>query len=88
MPFQYFLNTRATKSLSYGPGILQNLCAGTPVEFIIVARNDLNENRTSGRDKFICKIKKEIPKPEDYEEEEGIPYRTKYQENECNIHDN
>lgn len=69
IPFQYFLNTRAAKSLAYGPGILKNLCAGTPVEFVIVARNDLNENRTSGRDNFKVKIKKEIPKPNDYDKE-------------------
>lgn len=88
IPFQYFLNTRANKSLAYGPGILQNCCAGTPVEFVIVARNDLNENRTSGRDKFVAKVKKEIPKPEDYEEEEGVPYRPKFEEIECDLHDN
>lgn len=88
IPFQYFLNTRAAKSLVYGPGILKNLCAGTPTEFVIIARNDLNENRTSGRDKFQVKIKKEIPKPDDYEEEEGVPYRPKFEETECEVKDN
>lgn len=91
IPFQYFLNTRAAKSLSYGPGILQNCCAGVPVEFFVVARNDLNENRTSGRDKFIAKIKKEIQKPDDYNEDpedgEG-PWRQKFEEIECSIVDN
>jgi len=46
------LNTRAHKSLAYGPGLLQDVKPGEPVEFVIVARNDLGENRTSGRDQF------------------------------------
>jgi hypothetical protein len=50
IPFQYYLNTRAHKSLAYGPGLLQDVKSGEPVEFMIVARNDLGENRTSGRD--------------------------------------
>jgi hypothetical protein len=70
------------------------LCAGTPVEFIIVARNDLNENRTSGRDNFKVKIKKEIPKPENYDKEqaeasgEAIPWKRKFTEDDCDIVDN
>lgn len=88
IPFQYFLDTKAAKSLVYGPGILRNNLVGTETEFVIVARNDLNENRTSGRDTFVVKIKKEIPKPDDYEEVEGQPYRTKYEETEVPIHDN
>jgi dynein heavy chain len=54
--FTYFMNTRAYKSLAYGAGLLQDCCIGTPVEFIIQARNDLGENRKSGRDHFIVKI--------------------------------
>jgi dynein heavy chain len=50
IPFQYYLNTRAHKSLAYGPGLLPDVKPGEPVEFMIVARNDLGENRTSGRD--------------------------------------
>lgn len=52
IPFQYYLNTRALKSLAYGPGLLPDVKSGEPVEFMIVARNDLGENRTSGRDEF------------------------------------
>jgi len=52
IPFQYYLNTRAHRSLAYGPGLLQDVKPGEPVEFVIVAKNDLGENRTSGRDVF------------------------------------
>jgi dynein heavy chain len=58
--FQYFLNTRANMSLAFGPGLLQEVCAGHPVEFLIVARNDLGENRTSGRDYFEVKVVKQV----------------------------
>jgi dynein heavy chain len=52
IPFHYFLNTRALKSLAYGPGVLGNVMVGQPVEFVIQARNDLNENRVSGNDEW------------------------------------
>jgi dynein heavy chain len=60
IPFHYFLNTRALKSLAYGPGLLQDVCAGQEVEFIIQARNDLCENRQSGRDEFEVKVMKQV----------------------------
>lgn len=51
--FNYFLNTRAAKSLAFGPGCMQQeISPGFESEFTIQARNDLGENRTSGRDKF------------------------------------
>jgi len=56
--FQYFLNTRANKSLAYGPGLLRDACPGAPVEFVIQARNDLGENRISGRDKWQVRVRK------------------------------
>lgn len=59
--FNYFLNTRAIKSLAYGPGCMaQEVSSGNEVEFTIQARNDLGENRTSGRDVFevnVCQYK-------------------------------
>lgn len=61
------MNTRAYKSLAYGPGLLNDGAIGQPTEFIIQARNDNGENRRSGRDKFQVKITtigadvKEIP---------------------------
>lgn len=55
--FNYFLNTRAVKSLAYGPGCtIQDASPGHEVEFTIQARNDLGENRTSGRDVFEVAI--------------------------------
>jgi dynein heavy chain len=55
--FNYFLNTRAVKSLAYGPGCMQQeVSPGQEVEFTIQARNDLCENRTSGRDVFEVSI--------------------------------
>lgn len=54
--FTYFMNTRAFKSLAYGPGLLPEGAVGHETEFIIQARNDLGENRKSGRDKFQVKI--------------------------------
>jgi hypothetical protein len=55
--YSYFLNTRAYKSLCFGPGILKEQAVGEPVEFIIQARNDEGQNRKSGRDVFQVKIK-------------------------------
>ncbi|CAG9313552.1 unnamed protein product [Blepharisma stoltei] len=54
--FKYFMNTRALKSLAYGPGLLKDGAAGVPTVFFIQARNDLGENRKSGADNFIVKI--------------------------------
>ena len=47
----------------------------------------MNENRTSGRDTFVVKIKQEIPKPADYDEEENGPYKTKYDSTEVPVID-
>lgn len=88
IPFQYFLDTKSNKSLTYGPGVLQDNLCGSETEFVIVARNELNENRTSGRDTFVVKIKQEMPKPADYDEEENGPYKTKYDSKEVPVIDN
>ena len=80
IPFSYFLNTRAKNSLCYGPGVLDGALAGEPVEFVIQARNEQDENRTSGRDTFMVravrKVQVEVEKPvgedgQPIEEEEG-----------------
>ena len=55
--FQFFLNTRAAKSLAFGTGLLPDMQIGEPVEFYIQARNDNGENRTSGLDEFTVAIK-------------------------------
>jgi dynein heavy chain len=76
IPFTYFMNTRAAKSLCYGPGILDGAVIGQPVEFVIQARNDDGNNRSSGRDVFEVKITKrraivvEVAPPVEGEEEE------------------
>jgi hypothetical protein len=65
--FNFFMNTREYKCLAYGPGLLEEGTIGQPTEFIIQARNDHDENRTSGRDNFQVKVTqtgdapKEIP---------------------------
>jgi dynein heavy chain, axonemal len=63
--FAYFMNTRAYKSLAYGPGLLPEGAVGAPTEFIIQARNDQGENRRSGRDNFQVKITAYCPEPMD-----------------------
>jgi hypothetical protein len=70
IPFNYFLNTRAANSLAYGPGLLEDVAPGTPVEFLVQARNDENKNRQSGRDKFEVRIRKIRDKAEAVVEEE------------------
>lgn len=35
IPFHYFLNTRANKSLAYGPGLLKDVMVGCQIEFVI-----------------------------------------------------
>jgi len=80
VPFAYFMNTRAIKSLCYGPGMAMEAAVGEPCEFVIQARNDLSENRKSGRDVFEVKItdanKNEIPN-EIVDLDDGS-YRVKY----------
>lgn len=64
--FNYFLNTRAAKSLAYGPGcMIQEVSSGSEVEFTIQARNDLGENRQSGRDFFEIEISAFVPAEEE-----------------------
>lgn len=43
--------------MAYGPGLLKDVLVGQPIEFVIQARNDLNENRLSGNDEFEIVIK-------------------------------
>lgn len=75
IPFTFFLNTKASRSLAYGPGLLYDCAVGSPVEFVVQARNEKCENRTSGRDNFQVKayrVQEKIEKPKVEEEpEEG-----------------
>jgi dynein heavy chain, axonemal len=87
VPFTYFMNTRAFKSLCFGPGVLKDQAIGEPVEFIIQARNDHGENRKSGRDVFQVTIrqgKNEIPC--EITDKDNGQYFVKYQvDEECDV---
>ena len=63
--YKYFMNTRAYKCLAYGPGLLENNCPDKETVFIIQARNDLNQNRISGRDQFEVLIYRETEEEEE-----------------------
>jgi dynein heavy chain, axonemal len=54
--FHYFLNTKADKTISFGPGLLQRNKARVPTTFIIQARNMNSENRKSGADSFVVRV--------------------------------
>jgi len=56
--FNYYLNTKANKTIALGPGLLAEQLVGTKTSFIIQARNELSENRKSGMDKFDILITK------------------------------
>ena len=88
--FHFFLDTKAEKSLCYGPGLLTELCCSEPVEFIIQARNENEENRTSGRDNFKVSIKTREEEPRDIPAEitdsDDGKYYVKYQvDTECEV---
>jgi len=80
--FSFFLDTKAEKSLCYGPGLLEDCALNEPVEFIIQARNENEENRTSGRDNFqvTIKTKEEEPKeiPAEIVDADDGKYYVKY----------
>ena len=63
--FSFFLDTKAEKSLCYGPGLLEECAINEPVEFIIQARNENEENRASGRDNFQVTIKTREEEPQE-----------------------
>ena len=81
--FNFFLDTKAEKSLCYGPGLLTDCAINEPVEFLIQARNELEENRTSGRDNFSISIKTIEDQPQEIEAEitdaDDGKYYVKYQ---------
>ena len=69
VPFNFFRNTRANKSLCHGPGLLQKQAVNVPSHFLIQTRNDLGENRQSGRDEFEVKIRTLGENPQTYDAE-------------------
>ena len=54
--FTYYLNTKAEKTIAYGPGLLQENLCGHETVFLIQARNTKGFNRESGSDNFEVKI--------------------------------
>jgi len=48
--FNYYLNTKAGKSLCYGPGINHDQAIGCETMFVVQSRNENGENRKSGMD--------------------------------------
>jgi len=58
--YLYFLNTIAEKSLCYGPGLQEEGSSDSQTRFTIVARNNLGENRKSGRDDFTIVIQQKL----------------------------
>lgn len=89
IPFQYFYNTRADKSLAYGPGLLEGCGTKNPTEFKIIAKNDHSENRTSGRDTFEVKISQKIPIPQEVQDDPELlaEYKQETKEIKCDITD-
>ena len=93
IPFQYFYNTRADKSLAYGPGLLEGCGTKCPAEFKIIAKNDHSENRTSGRDIFEVKITQKMPlkevevDPEADPDAEVVEQKAEIREIKCDIVD-
>lgn len=86
--YTYFLNTRAYKSLAFGPGILKEQAVGEPVEFVIQARNDEGQNRKSGRDIFQVNIKTDagVEVPCEINDHDDGQYFVKYQvDEECEV---
>ena len=54
--FSIYYDTKADKTIFFGPGLLDGSTPEAPTSFIIRARNEFNENRTSGRDEFIVTV--------------------------------
>jgi dynein heavy chain len=50
LKFAYFLNTKADKTIAYGPGLLQDNAVGQESTFCIQSRNADGINRESGSD--------------------------------------
>ena len=54
--FSYFSVTNAATCIMYGPGILDGCAIGEEVSFVIQARDDNSNNRTTGGDEFAVSI--------------------------------
>ena len=70
--FNYFSVTSCETSLCFGPAIINKCVAGTPVSFIIQARDASGSNRTCGMDEYdlqlgsiVTKKDKDVSEPVD-----------------------
>lgn len=54
--FSYYLNSKADKTLMFGPGLLKENAIKAETIFYIQARNTNNQNRESGADEFHIEI--------------------------------
>ena len=60
--FSIYLDTKADKSIFYGPACLDGGAWGKPTTLIIRARNELNENRISGLDNIVVNVVEDVNK--------------------------
>jgi dynein heavy chain len=54
--FSYFSVTNAATCIMYGPGLLSGCAVGEEVSFVVQARDDYGNNRTTGGDEFAVSI--------------------------------
>ena len=78
--FKYFLNTKAEKTIAFGPGLLLGNSIKDKTEFFIQTRNLNNENRLSGKDEFKIVIKKKKQETEESEENKEALEKIKEEE--------
>ena len=71
--FNFFLNTKADKTIAYGPGLLCENPADAKTVFYIQARNEKGENRVSGADEFVVELKRYGPDGELIEDRPPVP---------------
>ena len=88
--YSFFLDTQPDKTLCFGPGLLTDLSTHDDVEFIIQARNENEENRSSGRDQFEVTIstREDEPKkiPCEIRDTDDGKYYVKYRvEEDCEV---
>ena len=67
--FNFFLNTKADRTIAYGPGLLCENPVNEKTVIFIQARNEKGENRVSGTDEFVIQIKR----PESEEAKLAVP---------------
>jgi hypothetical protein len=55
--YSFFAVTDASKSVAFGPGLLEGAAAGTECKFVVVSRDTSGQDRTSGGDQFQIQLK-------------------------------